>query len=497
METPSSDVLGMVKNLNDTLSRMQISLLEASHPRGKPYSLPGVKDLIISTGDISDIDGFYALAKYAQSGADVLFIMNYPAYLDVIMSTKVENSSKLDDNQLNGLGYNFTTQTYIDTFESEMSKSFEPAGGESTLSVPRTQYQAYLMLKSRYDPVSESSLPEMWMKRMFTDLGFTMARDVWNETTAPYGVTKGNLYFHVGGINSISPFSATESKNEIFVYADSLLKDVDFHSLSCTEGNTYDKKQETVSVEDLLNASKSIYMDFNGSMAFYHDKWSSMLSSLKAKIQAVFVMGGVFSTTATQTMPKIKNKLNRFSCATMNQLYSPKETFNFFQDIRKMEIPIFVITNNVVHDLKEPNGLGWLRFITENGIHSDALQTLANKYYTSKYNPPHKAFDFYTALALTKKMNGVNVAGDKILLYFDSKYGLCVIGNNNRVWKEVIGDYYKCLDLEINDKDQEFIKSKKLNLTAEKEVLTVYEKTSSIIVQVLLFDLVDSVLLIK
>lgn len=38
--------------------------------------------LIISTGDVSDVDGFYALAEYAKTGADCLFIMNYPAYVD-------------------------------------------------------------------------------------------------------------------------------------------------------------------------------------------------------------------------------------------------------------------------------------------------------------------------------------------------------------------------------------------------------------------------------
>ncbi len=41
------------------------------------------KNLIISSGDISDVDGFYALACYAKTGSDVLFVMNYPAYVAV------------------------------------------------------------------------------------------------------------------------------------------------------------------------------------------------------------------------------------------------------------------------------------------------------------------------------------------------------------------------------------------------------------------------------
>lgn len=47
------------------------------------------KKLIITTGDISDVDGFIALAEYAKSGADVLFIMNYPAYLHYEYNTYI------------------------------------------------------------------------------------------------------------------------------------------------------------------------------------------------------------------------------------------------------------------------------------------------------------------------------------------------------------------------------------------------------------------------
>lgn len=39
--------------------------------------------LIITTGDISDIDGFICLADYVKNtDADILFIMNYPAYFN-------------------------------------------------------------------------------------------------------------------------------------------------------------------------------------------------------------------------------------------------------------------------------------------------------------------------------------------------------------------------------------------------------------------------------
>ena len=424
------------------------------------------KNLIISTGDISDVDGFIALAKYAQSGADVLFIMNYPAYLDPRMGGTIKKDERLTEDDKSGLGFNFTTQQYLHN-------------------------TPYLKLISKYQPDTGDTLPELWMKRIFTDLGFTIATNVWNATNTPTDITKGNLYFYVGGINTISPFSVNASKNEISVYADCLLQSGTMLP-SCSEGITYNQNKERVDLDVVLNSSKEIYMDFNGSMAFYDDGWRGKLKTFKLKLKAVFVMGGVLSDAESKTAAKIKNVLNRFSCATMNQLYSPDKTSNFFQDIKQMNIPMFVITNNAVHDLGKTRI--WEDFIRSNGIYSDFLKTIAAAYYTSG---AQKVFDFYTALALTEYMKGVDLKGDTNLLYFDSTYGLCVIGNNYRSWKEIIGDYYSHLDLNPSNADDPFIRNKKLNLIEEKEKLTMYSSTSSITVQVLSFDLVDSVLSIK
>jgi hypothetical protein len=41
----------------------------------------GRHELIISPGDISEVDALFALAKYAKTGPDVLNVMNYTAHL--------------------------------------------------------------------------------------------------------------------------------------------------------------------------------------------------------------------------------------------------------------------------------------------------------------------------------------------------------------------------------------------------------------------------------
>ena len=60
------------------------------------------RKLIISTGDASDADGFLAIALYARTGADLLFIMNLPATydpkrVDGLSKTKINFRKKLDE----------------------------------------------------------------------------------------------------------------------------------------------------------------------------------------------------------------------------------------------------------------------------------------------------------------------------------------------------------------------------------------------------------------
>mmetsp|Transcript_89168 Transcript_89168/g.238046 ORF Transcript_89168/g.238046 Transcript_89168/m.238046 type:complete len:106 (-) Transcript_89168:1451-1768(-) len=63
------------------------------------------RTIIISSGDISDVDGFFAISHYAKTGADVLFVMNYPGYIaikDEILEFDKENP---------GLGYRYSSKT--------------------------------------------------------------------------------------------------------------------------------------------------------------------------------------------------------------------------------------------------------------------------------------------------------------------------------------------------------------------------------------------------
>ena len=98
-------------------------------------------------------------------------------------------------------------------------------------------------------------------------------------------------------------------------------------------------------------------MDFNGALSFWDDSFHKALISASAlgKIKGVFVMGGVWSNALPQTM-SISPVINRFSGATMNQLYHPVNTAHFFSFLDSHRtIPVWTISNNIVDPMYSPD----------------------------------------------------------------------------------------------------------------------------------------------
>ncbi len=75
----------------------------------------GTKRLIISSGDISDVDGLYALEAYAKTGADVLFAINYPAYLQ-------KEGGFVMGADASGLGYTYGAHAYYAESEAMIKR---------------------------------------------------------------------------------------------------------------------------------------------------------------------------------------------------------------------------------------------------------------------------------------------------------------------------------------------------------------------------------------
>jgi hypothetical protein len=151
------------------------------------------KTLIITTGDVSDVDGFFALAEYAKTGASVLFITNYPHYVGLKPDTPRQ------ENEF-GLGYTYNEDTFI----QESKKAFTAKG---------RSLDSYRALTQKY----KSGKP--CMHTALTDMAFYMAKKVWDQNQNTHNQ---KFFFCIGGINSINPFNANILKNELLVYAENV-----------------------------------------------------------------------------------------------------------------------------------------------------------------------------------------------------------------------------------------------------------------------------------
>ena len=374
--------------------------------------------LIISTGDISDVDGFCALAEYARTGADVLFVMNYPAYIG---RPAAEQCTECDT----GLGYNYGITQFL--------ASTCPPSNDN-------RYYNYTAVLQKYSNN---------VKKVLTDLAYAMAKLVWESMPAP----KGNLFFCVGGINKINPFHYSAIKNEILAYADIALKMTDLIYLN--EKETISVGNETpANLPTLVSSYTDIYIDFNGSMAFFDDTWVQMISEAAKdeKIRGVFVAGGVYASEQPKTMSAIKDTLNRMSCCTMNQLYHPARTSTFFTLMSELNINMYFVPNNEVEALS--NTERCIQFLQTNGINSTPVLSLCRHYYNLPHNPPKKIFDFNVASCLRTFMNDdpdFKYYTAARTLHFNACYGVALIGKERERWPSVYLNFNSKVQERIED----------------------------------------------
>jgi len=390
-------------------------------PVAKAKHEPGSSRLIITSGDISDIDGFFALAAYARTGADVLFVMSYPAYIGVTGSDPEYVSGNL------GLGFKYSAKEVL-----SRDKEQETEDGKAS------SYGAFLQ---RYDRSDDNRL----MKCALTDVAFALASQMWAELGAA-----GKLVFCIGKENTINPFAGKVIKNEVLVYSElptfkdpkSLMKFDPAH------GTFYDVGGAVLDVR--LEEYSDIVIDFCGSMSFWDEAWDRRMraEAVASRVKAAFVMGGVLTGKEPVTLPPIEGVLNRFSSATMNQLYSPAASVRFFSFLLHFGVSTYVVTNNVVGVLKADDREESVqdtvfKFLTNNDIHCDLLERSSCLYYDSKYRPPRKPFDFYAALALKEYLRDPSTLERpdyRATLFFGSLYGTTFVSDKES-WAEARDQY--------------------------------------------------------
>ncbi len=204
-----------------------------------------LKKYIITTGDISDFDGFLTFPMYKkiaiEKGFDaVVFIMNYPAYFNykqALGSFINIDDFKADYNTIedkinfgrnyDNLGYNYS---YIDFYYYHFT--FFESIGITPENLKGSMYQ----------------------------LAYKMCYYIWKSIEGNM-----NFIFIDGGINELNPFAIHILKNEISVYYNVLkeLDDVTDEMIT---------KQSLESFIENLTENDEIYMDMNGSFAFYNNE---------------------------------------------------------------------------------------------------------------------------------------------------------------------------------------------------------------------------------
>lgn len=406
-----------------------------------------VSKFIITTGDISDFDGFLALPLYRKAaaktgGCDVVFIMNYPAYMqDIVPITggKKNKRTKLrggDDAAFDAIVKKLDANTPLTPEDNAVLK--EHKRNKPGLGYYYTSHELFQIQRLNEDAQKYQDMyPSLNKKDLMKQLAYDMCVAVWKdcEDLGP----SVNLIFVDGGINEVNPFSINTIKNEFNVYCKYFLGD----SHSATGGPI-----PSLSLEVFcgMAATRDVYMDMNGSMAFYNDDFSMLMNS---QVKCVSIMGGVLATKAMDTMSTM-SFLNRFGTATMNQLYSKTKTGRFLDDVKNKKIPCYVVSNNEINakfTYKINNSFDDSLVLYRSKLQSMGLLKtsgvaldLFNAFYTAKNAGanivplPYKPFDVLSAYALVDVMQ--QTGGHKqtnAKLRYRAEYGSTIIVDNDVV----------------------------------------------------------------
>ena len=99
------------------------------------------------------------------------------------------------------------------------------------------------------------------------------------------------------------------------------------------------------------------------------------------------------------------------------------------------------------------------------------LLKLAEAYYTSAYNPPRKAFDFYTASALARFMRSKDLFGlSRLRLFSSGEYGLTLV-SQQETWEASLKSYVSRIDTRADPGDSDFVRTKKENFQREISII--------------------------
>jgi hypothetical protein len=376
--------------------------------------------LIITTGDISDVDGFICLADYVKNtDADILFIMNYPAYFNY-------DYEKQNDYIIQN-GFNY--------------------GLKELLKITFERYKNYYNLLGVID-IDDIKSKNDFMKA-YKLISYLIVKKIFDEAK---GIHKNNkLIFLDGGINSKNFISSNCIKNELILYKNYIEEFIIVKkiNLNINTDNLFNKQI------NLNNYDKyeEIYIDMCGSVSFYkHLNFISLFEHIKERIKGFYIMGGILSNVIPQTTSITSDLSTNFrkpKQATANQYYSPNEYIKLLKFTKSNNIPIFVIPNNSI--LIDNDIIPHIQKLFPN--HYNLLK-LCKIYYNE--NKGRKPFDFIVSRLISNHINNpslysTHITHQKSYLYYDYNFGSTILTD------EIINEYETLKCFEKSQDEIEFI----------------------------------------
>jgi hypothetical protein len=374
-----------------------------------------VKSLIISSGDSSDADGFLTIPIYKETGADLVYFVNFSAIFNenniplatlgiegcparpraILAHRGISTPAvqvRLDDDYYpinssadfaipdyihKGSWYNYYKGDYLNLSPKEEGKNMikylkmnNNLENLLTRINDNEYYIKYIHLPTgtryAYDKNAEAykETRDGLIEAIF-NMTVLMVSKIWNESEPKistqklhiigWGLNNDEKLYH---LNTVNPFAHYSLSDDLDSYAEIFTKASGNYTLDTIITEISNPNIHINTLPNVEEYSKC-YIDFNGSFAFY-DKHRTFMRGILLKNPSVYIMGGVHSDETPKTLSMFN--LVRLSCATMNQLYHYKNTTLFFNDIvdnvKANTISIFVASNNYItmHDLWDLSG---------------------------------------------------------------------------------------------------------------------------------------------
>lgn len=367
---------------------------------------------ILTTGDASDFDGFLALPLYYKAAMDndydVVFVMNYPAFLNPANKDKEKYNIANDEYNIGSFGkgytYNYTElkAVLLQTIENGLNLINPPKGHTKTFGIDliknedderklqenvKNILKALNEKKENYTPWINSSADDEAKKEInekiksldgainsiprylyIKDIDLSGYKENLDKTTK-YIISAIWKWCHeTYGMSDMADMAdkgkeGSRKKPNIYYIESNTYNSVNpFHAnvikmehfvYKDVIGDKIDNVDNIILGEsvDSLNNYKEIIMDMNGSMAWFSDFSPHPPNDKKEefvkKVQKCFVMGGVMDNSVVDTMSAIPGVLNRLSSATMNQLYHKENTNEFFKMMDGSKLTF--VTNNEIN----------------------------------------------------------------------------------------------------------------------------------------------------